>query len=121
MIRFDRALRVWGTSDFQDVLKRQIAQCAGQLPLQDGLATGSHVTDAPVTAMIISVVELHDVIRVQAGIFYQSVLAGCSCADDPTPISENNEYCEIQMDIDKASAATAVALVTEKASSLPSP
>ncbi|MDH4215582.1 MAG: hypothetical protein OEV23_01600 [Gallionella sp.] len=113
MIRLDQALRAWGTPGFQDALKRQIAQCADQLPLQNGLSFGSHVTDAPVTVLINSATELEDVIRVHAGIFYRSVLAGCSCADDPTPVSENNEYCEVRLDIDKASAVTAVALLTE--------
>jgi hypothetical protein len=55
---------------------------------------------------------MENVIRVKAGIFYQGVLGGCSCADDPTPASEINEYCEVQLDIDKSTAATAVELVT---------
>jgi len=120
MIRLDQALRAWGTPDFRDVLKRQIAQYTGQLPLQQGLSTGSHVADVPVTVMINSVTELQDVIRVQAGIFYQSTMTGCSCAGDPTHIGGNNEYCEVRLDIDKASAATAVVLVTEPAGPHPS-
>ena len=110
MIKFDQALRAWGTPSFQDALKRQIAECAGQLPLQQGLSTGSHVADATITVLINSVVELQDVIRVQAGIFYRSVTAGCSCADDPTTIGENDEYCEVRLDIDKTTSATVVAL-----------
>ncbi len=109
MMRLEQALRAWGTPDFEAVLKREIAQCAGQLPLQQGMSSGSHMTDAPATVMINRVIELPGAIRVHAGIFYRSVLIGCSCADDPTPISENNEYCEVQLDIDKASAATTVA------------
>lgn len=65
--------------------------------------------------VINSISEMENIIRVKAGIFYQSVIGGCSCADDPTPVSEINEYCEVQLDIDKATAATAVALVTEQA------
>ncbi len=114
MIRFDKALSAWGTPDFAAVLKQEIEQLdADQLPLQQGLSTGNYVTDAPYTAMINSVVETEESIRVRAGIFYQSVTSGCNCAGDPTPISENNEYCEVRLDIDKASAATTIALVTE--------
>ncbi|MDE2118089.1 MAG: hypothetical protein KGJ19_05780 [Betaproteobacteria bacterium] len=114
MIQLDKALRAWGTPGFEAILKQELAQQAGQLPLQQGLSAGNYVVaDAPVTVAIISIVELGNVIRVKAGIFYQSVITGCGCADDPTPISENNEYCEVRLDIDKASAATAVALVTE--------
>lgn len=113
MIRLDKALSAWGTPAFTDVLKQEIAQLgAGHLPLQQGLSTGNYVADEPITVAIISVAELEKIIRVKAGIFYQGILGGCSCADDPTPASEINEYCEVQLDIDKATSITAVALVT---------
>lgn len=114
MLRLDNALRAWGTPDFEAVLKQEIAQQAGQLPLQQGLSGGNYVVvDAPVTVMINSVAELEKVIRVKAGVFYESVMSGCGCADDPTPVSENAEYCEVQLDIDKTTAGTAVALLAE--------
>ena len=111
MIRLDKALSAWGTPDFATVLKQEVAQLgADRLPLQQGLSVGSYVTADPVTVMINSVAETESLIRVKAGIFYQSVIAGCSCEGDPTPTSENAEYCEIQLDIDKATAVTAIAL-----------
>ena len=113
MLRLDNALNAWGTPGFETVLKQEIAQRAGELPLQQGLSTGNYVADEPITVVINRVAEMEDVIRVQAGIFYKGVIGGCSCADDPTPNSEINEYCEVQLDIDKATAATAVTLVTE--------
>ena len=114
MIRLNNSLNAWGTPDFEAVLKQEIAQLgADQLPLQQGLSTGNYAADAPITVMINSVAEAKDVIRIKAGIFYKSVLSGCSCANDPTPTSENNEYCEVQLDIDKATAATTIALVVE--------
>jgi len=112
MIRLGKALHAWGTPDFEAVLQQEIAQLdAHELHLQQGLATGNYVTDDPFTAMINSVAELDDMIRVRAGIFYRGVIGGCSCADDPTPVSEINEYCEVLLEIDKATAATAVTLV----------
>ncbi len=112
MVRLDKALRAWGTPDFEEVLKQEIRHLdAALLPLQSGLATGNYVTDAPVTVVVNSVAEMDDVIRVKAGIFYSSVISGCSCDGDPTPTSENPEYCEVQLDIDKASAVTTIALV----------
>lgn len=113
MIQLAQALRAWGTPAFAAVLKQELAQCADQLPLQQGLSGSSSVTAAPIAVMINSIVELEQVIRVRAGIFYQGVIGGCSCADDPTPVSENNEYCEAQLDIDKITAATAALLITE--------
>ncbi len=116
MIRLDKALRAWGTPDFEAILKQEIAQLgADQLPLQQGLSTGNYVIADPITVVINSVAETGNVIRVKAGIFYRSVIGGCSCEDDPTPTSENIEYCEVRLDIDKATAATSVALVLEQA------
>ncbi|MDH4233522.1 MAG: hypothetical protein OEV15_00090 [Gallionella sp.] len=116
MIRLDKALNAWGTPAFAAVLKHEIEQLnAGELPLQQGLSTGNYVADAPFTVAINSVSGQENVIRVKAGIFYHGVIGGCSCADDPTPTSEINEYCEVQLDIDKATSITAIALVTEPA------
>lgn len=109
MIRLTGSLRAWGTPDFEAALKQEIAQHASQLPLQQGLSSGNYVTDDPITVAINSVTELEDVIRVRAGIFYTGVLGGCSCADDPTTTSESNEYCEVQLDIDKSTAVARVA------------
>lgn len=88
---------------------------AEQLPLQQGLSAGSYALDNKPSVMIISVSEGEDFIRARAGIFYTSIIAGCSCADDPTPVSELNEYCEVQLDIDKKTAETTVTLAPEPA------
>jgi hypothetical protein len=112
MIQLDQALHAWGTPDFKSVLEQEVARRADQLPLQQGLSSGNYVTADPISVMIQSVAETEGVIRVKAGIFYQGVLGGCSCADDPTPTSEINEYCEVRLDIDKTTGATAVKLVT---------
>ena len=114
MIRLDKAMRAWGTADFKTVLKQEIEQLgAGQLPLQEGLSTGNYVADEPYTVTINSVSELENRICVKVGVFYKGVLGGCSCAEDPTPASDINEYCEVKLDIDKTTTVTTVALVTE--------
>jgi hypothetical protein len=114
MIHLDKALKAWGSPDFQEILKREIKGLdAGQLPLQQGLSTGSHAVDDSLGVMIISVTEDADVIHAKAGIFYTGIIAGCSCADDPTPVDENHEYCVVQLDIDKTTAETTVSLLHE--------
>jgi len=110
-MRLEQALRAWGTPDFNSVLCREIARNASLLPLQQGLSIGNYVIEAPVTVAVHSIAETKESIRIKAGIFYQSVIGGCSCADDPTPVSEINEYCQVQLDIDKNDAATSVRLV----------
>ena len=78
MIRLDKALRAWGTPDFEAILKQEIAQLgADHLPLQQGLSVSNYVTDDPITVMINSVAEMGNVIRVTAGIFYSGGIGGC--------------------------------------------
>jgi hypothetical protein len=114
MIRLDKTLHASGTPGFEAVLKQEVAQLgADRLPLQQGLSGGNYVTSAPLTVVVNSIAAMDDVVRVRVGIFYQGVIGGCSCADDPTPTSESNEYCEVQLDINRATAETAVTLVTE--------
>ncbi len=114
MIRLTGTLNAWGTPDFNDILKREIEQVdAAQLPLQQGLSTGSYAIDDKINVMIISVSEAAGSIRVKAGIFYSGIIAGCSCADDPTPVNKESEYCVVQLDINKQTAATTVVLLAE--------
>jgi len=114
MFQLENALSAWGSPDFEGRLKQEISQLGtDRLPLQQGLSTGNYVSADPITVVIISVAELENVIRVKAGIFYQGLIGGCSCAGDPAPDSESNEYCVVRLDIDKATAETMVDLVTE--------
>jgi hypothetical protein len=112
MIRLTKTLNAWGTSAFEDILKAEIDQLdADLLPLQQGLSISSHVTDSPHKVIIIRVADDEGCIHIKAGIFYSGIIAGCSCADDPTPIDEQNEYCEVQIEINKKTAEAMVTLV----------
>ena len=114
MIRLTESLRAWGTPEFGEVAKHEIEHLdAGALPLQQGLAASSQVTDRPFSAMIIRAGEEASRIRVKVGIFYTGVIAGCNCADDPSPVDEQDEYCVLEFSIDKASAVTTVSLLNE--------
>lgn len=117
MVQLNKSLLAWNTPDFATVLKQEIEQLGvDQLPLQRGLSTGSYVLAKPVTATILGVAETENVIRAKAGIFFRSVIAGCSCAGDPTPVDEIDEYCEVLLNIDKTTAETAIALAPEESS-----
>ena len=112
--RLPHSLNAWGTPGFNDVVKHEIEQLdATLLPLQQGLARSSHVTDRPLQAMVIGAHEEAGLIRVKAGIFYTGIIASCSCADDPTPIDELTEYCVVQIDIDRTTADATVTLLDE--------
>jgi hypothetical protein len=114
MIQLPESLNAWGTPEFRDVAKQEIERLdAAELPLQQGLARSSYVTERPFQAMVIGADDSSGPLRVKAGIFYTGIIAGCSCADDPTPIDEQTEYCVVQFDIDRATAAATVTLLEE--------
>ncbi len=107
MIRLQQSLRAWGTPEFGRVFKQELALVGNHaLPLRKALSVGSHVTETPLTVMVISMQETPTTIRIHAGLFFTSIIAGCSCADDPTPMSEYPEHCELVLEIDRASAET---------------
>lgn len=114
MIQLTKALNAWDTPTFKDVLKQEIEQMNVELlPLQQGLSLGSYASGENLSAMIISVSEDAQFIRVKSGIFYTGIIAGCNCADDPTPIDGHTEYCEVWFDINKVTAETSVTLLSE--------
>lgn len=113
MVVLKEALAAWGSPAFEVILKAEIEQLdIEELPLQQGLSRGNYTDGKNRSAMIIGVVDDARRIRAKVGIFYSAIIAGCSCADDPTPVDELAEYCELQFDIDKATAETAVTLLS---------
>lgn len=112
MLRLPESVRAWGTPQFEAALKTELQRQVAQLPLQQGLAASSSVADGtPPVVMILGVSGDDGRLRVKLGIAYAGVVGGCSCADDPTPQSENAEYCEMLLEIDRASAAATVMLL----------
>lgn len=112
MIILRQALRGWGAPDFEAELRRELERLpATQLPLQQGLTHSSYVSGDPFRVMVLGVSDAGTVLQARVGIFYSGVIAGCNCADDPTPIDVQPEYCELQLAIDKATAKTAVTLL----------
>ncbi len=113
MLHLPLSLQSWGTTEFAAILKHELAQSAAKLPLQQGLSTGNHVLDMPITVMVQSVKAGTDILVVKVGVFYHSIITGCSCADDPTPISENNEYCVLRLEVDMKDAQTRITLLEQ--------
>jgi hypothetical protein len=108
MIHLPDSRNAWGSTRFEAVLKRELASHAADLPLQAALSFGSAVHDAPIEAMLLGATEDADRIEAQVGVFFAGIVAGCNCADDPTPVEPQHEYCELLLIIDKATAATVV-------------
>lgn len=114
MIHLSQSLRAWKSPDFDAVLKQEIGQLdAAQLPLQQGLSATSYALDDKFDVMVISAADDPAFIHAKVGIFYSGILGGCSCADDPTPVEPQSEYCEMRVSIDKTTAQAMIVPVAD--------
>ena len=114
MIRLPLSLEAWATPAFNETLKREIEQLdPAQLPLQQGLSRTSYAVDRPHTAIVLGGAQDEGFVRAKVGIFYAGIVAGCSCADDPTPVTEEEEYCKVEVAIDRASAQATITLLDD--------
>ena len=114
MITLTRSLNCWSTSIFEETFKGEVtALNSEQLPLQQGLTHSSYVSDSNFNVVILNSSETKTAIHVKTGIFYAGIIAGSCCSDDPTPMSEQAEYCEVEFDIDKSTAETKISLLSE--------
>lgn len=112
MTRLTRSLQAFGTPDFEATLKEELAALGPDvLGLQQGLIAGSVSLGRDIGIMLLRVREDPGRLAVRAGIFFTSALGGCACADDPTPEEENNEYCELELDIDCRTGEARIAIV----------
>lgn len=82
----------------------------GTLPLEQATTQGGQVDDSNISATVVEAREDGDWIRARVGIFFNEVVGGCSCGDDPLSV---NAYCQIQVSIDKASAEAEFAVLPE--------
>jgi hypothetical protein len=112
MITFPSSLQAWNTDSFNMAFKQEISTLdKNLLPLQQGLKHSSIANGKNLTATVLSAEENNDSIIVKAGLFYTGIIAGCNCADDPTPIDGINEYCEVLFLINKQTAEASVTLI----------
>lgn len=112
MIVLDDSLKAWGSPGFKETFSAEIESLDSvQLPLQQALMQSSYVSDKDFTVVILNISETKNDIVVKTGIFYSGIIAGSCCADDPSPMDEQTEYCEIQFVINKLSAETTINLL----------
>jgi hypothetical protein len=99
------SLAAWGTPAFAARLKNELQRLgANALPLQQALAQSSAVAGEGIEVMFIGANDDHQRIRARVGVFFSGIVSGCSCADDPTPVEAQNEYCELVLTIDRQTA-----------------
>ncbi len=112
MFYLTQSLKAWGSHEFNRILKEELCSIDSDLlPLQQGLTQSSYAIGSNLSAMVLSIKNDKTHIRVKAGLFYTGVISGCNCADDPTPVDEINEYCNVLLHIDKSTAETVVTYI----------
>ena len=82
------------------------------LPLQQALSHGNFANTDNLDIMILSITDDKSTIQAKVGIFFTSIISGCQCSDDPTPINEENEYCELMLNINKNTSTSTITLLT---------
>ena len=116
MFLLERSLQAWNTPDFNDVFKTEVSKLdEHSLPLQAGLSYSSVAISDNLSATVLESRKIcadgKDYIYVRAGLFYEGMIAGCNCSDDPSPIDKTTEYCEAIFHIDMQTAQTTVSLL----------
>lgn len=93
--------RASGVDALKSMLKRDIENLkSSELPLASGTRQGGHVDDRRLSATIFEVVETAQIVQARVGVFFDEVVGGCSCGDDPFTV---NAYCELRVRLDKRS------------------
>ncbi|MDH5544177.1 MAG: hypothetical protein OEZ43_01215 [Gammaproteobacteria bacterium] len=83
------------------------------LLLQQGLQYSSVVSESPFSAMLLSTTQDDTRIYVRVRILYSGVIAGCACADDPSPPIENPEQCDLEFSIEKRTGQAKLVLLEQ--------
>ena len=98
----DNALRHWGRDDFKQILKQELENLSsGTLPLYEATQRGGKPDDSNISALINSISEEQDCLKINVGVFFHEIMGGCSCGDEPP---SENTYCDMLVTIDKNTA-----------------
>ena len=101
MLILSKTIKAWNSADFEKVLAQEVAELGLEhLPLQEGLTQSSVALDSNIKVIVLSVRKKEGNAIIDLGVFYSGIIPGCSCADDPTPVDEINEYCELTIDLE---------------------
>jgi len=114
VIYLKRSLDAWDSQAFNEVFQAEVEQLpATVLPLQQGLAFSSAVADEAFRIVPLGAEERPGGLRVRAAVFYSGIVAGCNCADDPTPLELQQEHCELEFIIERGTAGVRVRLLAD--------
>lgn len=91
-----------GASDFDERVVKMIHRLGPEtLRLQDASRYGSYALQDELSLSLLSWTENAEEVRLRVSLFFTSVIAGCSCADDPTPLDKVNEHAVLTVTLNK--------------------
>lgn len=103
-IYLTQTLASWHSPRRESVLQRELEQLdPGLLPLREAMARGNQIAAEPVRVLVLSTADEADAYRARVGLLFASLIGGCQCADDPSPLEALPEYAELEIRIDRRS------------------
>lgn len=90
-LKFNRAIRALGEKSFESAFLQEAIAQSNLLPLHKACHSGGVVKDGSVSISVLSVDEDQGFIKVKTQIFFDEVVGGCNCNDDPF---EQVQMCE---------------------------
>ena len=100
---FTRIFEYWEKPGFSQYFLSELNNLKVEdLPLQDCCQYSSVIEPESLAFRLIAQQMHSKYLLIKFGVFFQEVLSGCACSDDPSQamIHENN-YCELELRIEK--------------------
>ena len=96
-----RTLAAWPSPLRDSILKQELEGLdPGLLPLREAMARGNQVAAEPVRVLVLATGEDEDGYWARVGLLFASLVGGCQCADDPSPLEALPEYAELEIRVD---------------------
>lgn len=98
MIALPQTLAAWSDESLANTALRELdANNLLARLLQRGLQRGNIALLDNVSARVLRAHQHSDAYHLRLGVSYCSLITGCACSDDPTPLSELPEYVELDI------------------------
>jgi hypothetical protein len=103
---FEKTIASFNSEDFSKEFKAAVLSLGvSELNLQQAVQLGSVALPENLEVMLLNSCMQDHTLVVRSGIFFRSIIAGCNCADDPTPPNSLQEYAEVSFQIDSRDAS----------------
>ncbi|HQR03004.1 MAG: hypothetical protein JSR19_00930 [Proteobacteria bacterium] len=92
---------LWPGPEFAPAFKEAIESLGSGAdnPLLTALGGGFYPADTPLTVSLLEVEEQAELLVIRVGVFYEVLLAGCACGDEP---QAQSRYDEIEARLNRA-------------------